>query len=88
MSEHQKTLKIVKNLDRAAVEARLAGVRDAAQAAGLAELAALLADIEGAPRERIAERVAKAQKWLAAKSAHGDLQAQLDLVELNLPNLA
>lgn len=88
MSEHQKTLKIVTNLDRPAVEARLAGVRNAAQAAGLADLAALLAGFDGAPREQIAERVAKAQKWLASKSGHGDLKAQLDLLELNLPNLS
>jgi len=87
MSEHQKTLKIVKDLDRPAIEARLGAVRGAAQAAGLADLAALLAGFEGAPHDQIAQCVGNAQKWLAGTSAHGDLKAQLDLVELNLPNL-
>jgi hypothetical protein len=87
MSEHEKTLKIVTNLDRPAIEARLAGVREAAQAAGLAELAALLGGFEGSPREQIAKCVGDGQKWLAGKSDHGGLRAQLDLVELNLKNL-
>ena len=87
MSEHQKTLKMVTTLNRPALEARLAEVRNAAQAAGLADLAALLAGFEGTSREQIAECVGKAQKSLAGKSGHGDLKAQLDLVELNLPNL-
>ena len=61
MSEHQKTLKIVTNLDRAAIEARLAEVRAAAQTAGLAELAALLGGFEGTPREQIAQCVGNAR---------------------------
>ena len=88
MSEHQKTLKIVTNLDRPAIEARLAEVRAAAQTAGLAELAALLGGFEGTPREQIAQCVGNAQKWLSGKSDHGDLKAQIDLVELNLKNLS
>ncbi len=50
MSSHDETLKLVTNLDRAGIESRLADVRSAAQSAGLAELAQLLADAPGAPR--------------------------------------
>ena len=47
MSIHDKTLKLVTNLDRAAIEARLADVRKAAQAANLADVVGALAGIRG-----------------------------------------
>ena len=87
MSSHDKTLKLVTNLDRAGIESRLAQIRAAAQAAGLAELAQMLAGAEGAARATLEEKVRHALKWLAGKSEHGALAAQLELVEINLPNL-
>jgi len=87
MSTHDKTLKLVTNLDRGAVEARLAEIRTKAQAASLADLAALFNGIEGMPRAQMETRVRNALKWLADKPQHKDLSAQLELVELNLPNL-
>ncbi len=87
MSMHEKTLKLVTNLDRAAIEARFAGIRSAAQSAGLAELAQMLAGTEGAPRAQLEQTVRGALQWLADKSAHKALAAQLELVEINLPNL-
>jgi hypothetical protein len=87
MSSHDKTLKLVTNLDRAGIESRLAQIRAAAQAAGLPELAQMFADAEGAPRATLEEKVRHALKWLAGKSEHGALVAQLELVEINLPNL-
>ena len=87
MSTHEKTLKLVTNLDRPAIEARLADVRKAAQGAGLADVAGLLGGIEGAPRAQMEEKVKGALKALAAKPEHKNLHAQLELVEINLPNL-
>lgn len=87
MSSHEETLKMVNNLDRAGVEARLAQVRNAAQAAGLGELAQMFAGIEGAPRARIEDKVKSALKWLAGKPEQKSLLALLELVEINLPNL-
>lgn len=87
MSIHDKTLKLVTNLDRAAIEARLADVRKAAQAAGLAELTAALAGFEGAQRAQMEEKVKGALKALATKPEHKGLSAQLELIEINLPNL-
>jgi hypothetical protein len=87
MSMHDKTLKLVTNLDRAGIEERLAQIRGAAQAANLAELAQMLAGIEGAPRAQLEQKVRGALKWLADKSEHKGLAAQLELVEINLPNL-
>jgi hypothetical protein len=87
MSMHDKTLKLVTNLDRGGIEARLAEVRGGAQSANLVELATLLNGIEGMPRAQIAERVQQGLKLLRGKPEHGALSALLELVELNLPNL-
>jgi hypothetical protein len=87
MSLHEKTLKLVTNLDRGAVESRLAEVRKAAQSSELPELGALLEGVEGMPRAQLETQVRSALKWLADKPQHNNLAAQLELVELNLPNL-
>jgi len=87
MSSHEQTLKLVTNLDRAGIESRLADIRGAAQAAGLDALAQMLAGAPGAPRAQLEETVRKALKWLADKPDHKALVAQLELVEINLPNL-
>ena len=87
MSIHDKTLKLVTNLDRAGIEARLGQIRAAAQSANLGELAQMFAGIEGAPRAQLEQKVRNALKWLADKAEHKVLSAQLELVELNLPNL-
>ena len=84
---HDKTLKLVTNLDRAAIEGRLADVRKAAQAAGAGDVAGLLAGIEGKPRAEIEQKVRSAIKAVATKAEHKNLMAQLELIELNLPNL-
>ena len=87
MSSHDKTLKLVTNLDRAGIESRLADIRSAAQSAGLAELAQMFADAAGAPRALLEQKVRSALKWLADKPDHKALAAQIELVEINLPNL-
>jgi hypothetical protein len=84
---HEKTMKLVTNLDRAAIEGRLADVRKAAQGANLGDLAGMLNGIEGKPRGDIEQRVKSALKLMAAKPEHKNLMAQLELIELNLPNL-
>jgi hypothetical protein len=85
--DHDQTMKLVTNLDRAAIEDRLAQVRIAAQAKNLGDLATLFADVEGMPRAQMEQRIRNALKWLADKPEHKGLGAILELVELNLPNL-
>ena len=80
---HDKTLKLVTNLDRPAIEARIAEVRKAAPA----DLAGLLAGVEGLPRAGMEEKVKAALKWAGTKPEHKNLLAQLEMIELNLPNL-
>ena len=87
MSDEEKTVRLVRNLDRGAIEAKLAEVRKQAQAANLAELASMFTGVEGMPQAQMQTRVANALKWLADKHEHQKITAQLELVELNLPNL-
>ena len=82
-----KTVRMVTNLDRKAIEGKLAGVRKAAQSANLTELAAMFNGVEGMPRAQIETRVHNALRWLADKPQHMRIQADLDLVEINLKNL-
>ena len=82
-----KTMKLVSNLDRAAIEGRLSEVRAAAQKKGLNDLAGMFVGVEGMPRAQMEQRVHNAQKWLAGKMEHGDIASLLDLVEMNLHNL-
>jgi hypothetical protein len=87
MADEEKTMKLVTNLDRKAIEAKLAQVRAEAQSASLRELADMFSGIEGMPRAQIEQKVRNALKWLADKPQHNRLASQLELVGLNLPNL-
>ena len=82
-----KTMKLVTNLDRGAIENKLVEVRAAAERKGLADLAKMFVAIEGAPKAQIDQRVKNAQKWLVGKMEHGDIASLLDLVEMNMHNL-
>ena len=64
MATHEKTLKLVTNLDRKAIEERLAAVRNAAQSAGLADVAGLLSGLEGKSRADIEAKVLAALERL------------------------
>lgn len=87
MAEEDKTVRMVTNLDRKAIETKLTGVRQAAQAANLAELASLFNGVEGMPRAQIEAKVQNALKWLADKPQHQRITSDLELVEINLKNL-
>ena len=83
----EKTLKLVTNLKRDAIEKRIGEARDAAKKAGLADVAKALEGAEGAPKASVEEKVKGALKALAGKSEHSGIREKLELVELNLPNL-
>jgi hypothetical protein len=82
-----KTVRMVTNLDRPAIEGKLADVRKQAQAGNLSELASMFAGVEGMPKAQIETRVKNALKWLADKPQHQRIVVDLELVELNLKNL-
>ena len=85
--DEEKTMKIVTNLDRKAIEGKLAQVRSDAQSANLKELADMFNGIEGMPRAQIEQKVKNALKWLTDKPQHNRIASTLELVGLNLPNL-
>ena len=82
-----KTVRMVTNLDRKAVEGKLVEVRTAAQSANLGELASMFQGVEGMPKAQIEQRVKNAIKWLADKPQHNQISTNLELVEMNLKNL-
>jgi len=86
-TDDEKTLKLVTNLDRKAIEERLAQVRKDAQSANLKELADMFHGVEGMPRALIEQNVNNALKWLADKPQLNRIASQLELVGLNLRNL-
>jgi hypothetical protein len=75
---------MVTNLDRNAIEGKLADVRKAAQSSNLNELATMFAGVEGMPKAQIEQRVKNALNWLADKPQHQRMATDL---ELNLKNL-
>ena len=84
---HEPTMKLVTNLDRASIEAKLREVGSDAAAAGLTDLARMFIGIEGMPKAQIEQRVNNAMKWLADKPQHMKMSSMLDLVGMNLKNL-
>jgi len=82
-----KTVRMVTNLDRKAIEGKLTDVQKQAAGASLGELASMFSGVEGMPKAQIEQRVHNAQKWLAGKTEHGNIASLLDLVEMNLKNL-
>ena len=82
-----KTVRMVTNLDRPAIEGKLAEVCKAAQSANLAELASMFTGVQGMPKAQIEQRVKNAIKWLADKPQHARMTTDLEMVELNLKNL-
>ena len=87
MSSHDKTLKLVTNLKRDAIEKRLGEARNAAQKAGLTDVAGVLEGVEGADKAQIEQKVRDALRSLAGKTGHSGITELLELVEMNLPNL-
>ena len=87
MDGGNETLRWPTNLDRPAIEKRLAHIRDVAEKEGLQNVAAVLKDIEGKPPAHIAKSVTAALDLVEGKSELRTLAAQLGMVALNLKNL-
>ena len=81
-----ETIRWPTNLDRAAIEDRLVQVRNAARGEDLAELVALLEDVETKPAAQLASAVIGALAWADGKG-HEAIEKQLQMVALNLKNL-
>lgn len=84
--EHE-TLRWPTNLDRAAIESRLAEVREVARSQGLDYVTGLFENLHTMAAAQIGTNVVAALTWLQDKPAHRPLTMQLEMVAMNLKNL-
>ena len=82
-----ETLRWPTNLDRAGIEKRLVKVREVAEATGLKEIAFLFGGLEKMPAGLLATAVVNAITQLQYKPEHRAINAQLEMVAMNLKNL-
>ena len=87
MTHEFETLRWPTNLDRAGIVERLLEVRAAAEAAGLADLAARFAGVETMPSPTIGANVIAALTWIQEKPEYPAITMQLSMVAMNLKNL-
>ena len=85
--ESEETRRWPTNLDRRAIEQRLAQARATAKKNGWADLVPLLSDVEGKPPAEIAKKVMAALDWLQTQPEQRAFTLQLQMVALNLKNL-
>ena len=83
-----ETLRWPARLDRGGIAQRLSLVREAAKSEKLSELLALLPDAASATPAEIASGVVAALSWLQDKPQHQAITLQLQIVAMNLKNLA
>lgn len=92
MTQENETVRWPTNLDRGAIEERLAKVRQAALDAHLAALGARFENVGAMSAAQIASNVVGALTWLLNRPAHErtgyeGITKQLEMVALNLKNL-
>jgi hypothetical protein len=85
--EHDRTMQIVTNLDRAGIEKKLAQARQIAEAFSLNDAKNALTNTEGKSAAELQEMINRAVSGIIGKPEYGRLQDLLELVELNLQNI-
>ena len=83
----EETLRWPTNLDRAGIEQRLVQVRDAALAAGLADIAKLFETPDQLSAAELGANVVAGLTLMQDKSGQAAITKQLEMVALNLKNL-
>ena len=87
MAKEYETLRWPTNLDRAAIEGRLAEVYGVAKSQGLSEIASLFEGVENMNAAQLGANVVAALTWLQDKPEHRPITVQLEMVAMNLKNL-
>jgi len=87
VTNDDKTVELITNLDRAAVEGKLKQAAAEAKAKGLDDIVTLLGDFVGMSQQDLRKRVALCLESLSASPQHRALFSQLEVVELNIKNL-
>ncbi len=87
MSNEYETLRWPTNMDRAAIVAKLVGIRESASGRGFPDLAGFFANVEDLPSAKVGASVISALTWLEGKPEHQEVGTQLSMVAMNLKNL-
>jgi len=87
VSNDEKTVELITNLDRAAVEGILKQIAMEAKAKGLDDIITLLGNFVGMSQPDLKKRVALCLESLSASPEHRAMFSQLEVVEINLKNL-
>ncbi len=85
--DQDKTVELVTNLDRAAIEEKLGQIVAAAKSQNLEDIVTLLGAYAGMGQDELRKRVGLCLHALSGSPEHKALFTQLELVELNLHNL-
>jgi hypothetical protein len=85
--EHDRTMQIVTNLDRAGIEKKLGEARQVAEAFSLDDARDVLSNVSGKSAAELQDIINRAVSGIIGKPEYGRLQDLLELVELNLKNL-
>ena len=85
--DQDKTVELVTNLNRAAIEEKLGQIVAAAKAQSLEDIVTLLGTYAGMSQHDLRKRVGLCLHALSGSPEHKALFTQLELVELNLHNL-
>ena len=85
--DQDKTVELVTNLDRAAIEEKLGQIVAEAKARNLEDIPTLLGAYVGMSQGELRKRVSLCLHALSGSAEHKALFTQLELVELNLSNL-
>lgn len=85
--EHEATLRFVTNLDRAGIEAQLRQVEQRAIDRQVTAVATLLGGAAGKSRQELEQLITECLQVLKQTSGQQALSDQLEMVQINLPNL-
>jgi hypothetical protein len=85
--DDDKTVELITNLDRAAVEKILQQVAEEAKVRGLEDITTLLGNFAGMSAAELMKRVTLCLQSLSGSPEHRAMFSQFEIVELNLPNL-
>ncbi len=87
LSHENETLRWPTNLDHAGIVARLVQFREAARAAGLADVAARFERVEDMPAAQIGANVIATMTVLQERTDQMHIAQQLEMIAMNLKNL-
>lgn len=85
--DHEATLRFVTNLDRAGIESQLHAAALKAAERGFGDVAAQLGEAAGKPRADLDALINRCVAQLKGKEGARGLIDQLEMVQINLPNL-